>query len=63
MTTMVAAPTKEKRAKTKLILPPQSVTMTPMLSQNEVDEALTDLLMTVEPDDTAIGVADHDYHY
>jgi len=63
MTTMVVAPTKEKRAKTKLILPPQSVTMTPMLSQNEVDEALTDLLMTVEPDDTAIGVADHDYHY
>jgi len=58
---MAAAQTKkDERAKTKLILSPQSVTTTTMLSQNEMDESLTDLLMTVEADVAASGVADHD---
>ena len=61
MTTIAAAQTKkDKRAKTKLILPPQSVTTTPMRSQNEIDKSLTDLLITVEADVAASGVADHD---
>jgi len=62
MTTMAASQTKkDKRVKTKLILPLQSVTTTtPVLSQNEMDESLTDLLMTVEADVAASGLADDD---
>jgi len=61
MTTMAAAQRKkEKRAKTKPILPPQTVTTMLMLSQNEMDESLTALFMTVDADVAASGVADND---